>query len=101
MSEEHRWYDIKVVSLVSTFVGAEPSQQVEKWSKKETGRKNITCYKIISVYNRHMGGVDTLDSLLSLYWIRIRSKEYYFFHFLDTTGECLAAVPQSFEAREQ
>lgn len=51
-----RWYDNKVVSLLSTFVGAEPAQQVQRWSKKEKVRKDIICPNIISVYNRHMGG---------------------------------------------
>ena len=90
------WYDNKVGSLLSSFVGAEPMQQVQRWSKNENVCKDIICPRIISVYNQHMGGVDTLDSLLGLYWIKIRSKKYYhriFFHFLDlTVVSCLAVV---------
>lgn len=40
------------------------------------------------LYNRHMGGVDLLDSIMGIYKIRLRSKRWpmrLFYHYLDLT----------------
>lgn len=81
-----RWYDNKVVSLLSTFVGVEPLAKVKRWSSRDKATIEIDCPQVIRVYNEHMGGVDLLDSLLGLYRIHIRSKKWYhriFFHLVD------------------
>lgn len=81
-----RWYDNKLVSLLSTFVGSQPVKKVRRWSKAEKQYKEIDCPKVIEVYNRHMGGVDLLDSLMGLYRIHVRSHKWYhrlFFHAVD------------------
>ncbi|KAH8038887.1 hypothetical protein HPB51_003909 [Rhipicephalus microplus] len=44
---------------------------------------------LITIYNKHMGGVDLLDSLSSIYRPYARSKRYYFrvfLHILDLTA---------------
>jgi len=58
-----RWFDNKLVSLFSTFVGAVPIGNARIWFRKENIFKEIARPQIISIYNKHMGGVDTLDSL--------------------------------------
>jgi len=81
-----KWYDNKLVSLVSTFVGSEPVGTVRRWSKSKKMHKEIPCPNTIKTYNKHMGGVDLLDSLMGLYRIHVRSKKYYlriFFHVVD------------------
>jgi hypothetical protein len=81
-----RWYDNKLVSLISTFAGTQPVAKVKRWSKKEKAQLEIDCPNIVGIYNKHMGGVDTLDSIMGLYRIHVRSKKYYhriFFHLLD------------------
>ena len=48
----------------------------------------MPCVKVVHVYNRHMGGVDLLDSLIGLYRTKIRSRKWYhrvFFHLMDLT----------------
>jgi len=72
-----RWFDNKLVSLVSTFVGAVPIGNARRWFRKENVFKEIARPQIISIYNKHMGGVDTLDSLMGLCSITIHSKKYY------------------------
>jgi len=81
-----RWYDNKIVSMLSTFAGVEPVDKVKRWSTRDKKYIEIDRPHVIKVYNEHMGGVDLLDSLLGLYRIRIRSKKWYhrmFFHILD------------------
>ena len=83
-----QWYDNKVVTLLSTFAGSQPLHRVQRFFKSDNTKKDIACPDIVKVYNKHMGGVDLLDSLLGLYRIRTRSKKWYhrlFFHMIDVT----------------
>ncbi|CAK1592174.1 unnamed protein product [Parnassius mnemosyne] len=80
------WYDNKVVNLLSAFVGSEPTSTKTRYFRKDKQYKDITSPQCVDVYNRHMGGVDLLDSLLGLYRIKIRSRQWYkkiFFHLVD------------------
>ncbi|XP_057308993.1 piggyBac transposable element-derived protein 3-like [Hydractinia symbiolongicarpus] len=80
------WFDNKVVTLLSNFVGSEPTRYVKRFSKKENKHIEIPCPNLVTIYNKHMGGVDFLDSLLGYYRNKIRSKKWYhriFFHLID------------------
>ncbi|CAG4938749.1 unnamed protein product [Parnassius apollo] len=80
------WYDNKVVNLLSAFVGSEPTSTKTRYFRKDKQYKDITSPQCVDVYNRHMGGIDLLDSLLGLYRIKIRSRQWYkkiFFHLVD------------------
>ena len=49
----------------------------------------IKCPNVVKHYNKHMGGVDLLDSLLGRHKNRMRSKKWYlrtFYHLLDVTA---------------
>ena len=83
-----RWFDNKAVNLLSTFMGTNPVNEVRCWSTSEKEFKMIKCPNIVKQYNKHMGGVDLLDSLLGLYKTRMKSKKWYhkiFFHLMDMT----------------
>lgn len=57
-----------------------------KDSIKKLSRVPVDCPRVVQVYNRHMGGVDLLDSIIGRYRITMRSKKWYFklfYHFLD------------------
>lgn len=82
------WNDNKVVTLLSTFVGVDPITVISRFSKKEKKMTYIDCPSVIKVYNKHMGGVDLLDSLLGRHKIKMRSRKWYmrlFYHLLDMT----------------
>ncbi|CAG4980485.1 unnamed protein product [Parnassius apollo] len=58
------WKDNKMVTLASTYVGAEPAETTTRYDKKQKKEITIPCPKIIKDYNAHMGGVDLMDSFL-------------------------------------
>lgn len=72
-----------MVTLASTYVGAEPAGTVNRYDKKDKKEITIPCPKIIKDYNAHMGGVDLMDSFLGRYRIRIKSRKWYLRLFYD------------------
>jgi Transposase IS4 len=80
--------DNKAVTLLSTFAGSPPTSEATCWNRKTSAYEKISCPNIVSVYNKHMGGVDLIDLLIGLYRNKIRSKKWYhrlFFHMVDMT----------------
>lgn len=80
------WKDNKQVVLLSTYVGAEPVESIERYDKAEKKKISIDCPKIVKEYNAHMGGVDLMDSFLGRYRIKVKTRKWYmriFYHLLD------------------
>ena len=71
------WYDNRIVNFLSSFAGGQPAYEVTRWSKKLCRYEQVPCPNIVSRYNKHMGGVDLLDSLIGLYRSRLKSKKWY------------------------
>jgi hypothetical protein len=72
--------------LLSTLAGKIPMHQVERYDRKHKKRVTVDCPEIVKAYNKHMGGVDLLDSIMGRNKIKIRSKKWYFrlfYHLLD------------------
>ncbi|CAF4509013.1 unnamed protein product, partial [Didymodactylos carnosus] len=81
-----RWYDNNVVNCLSTLYGCHPINLVQRWSPKEKKYIQITQPGVVKSYNQHMGGVNLIAMLISLYRINIRSQKYYLkiiFHLID------------------
>lgn len=81
-----KWYDNKIVNMLSTFAKANPVSTVSRYDSKQRCKIDVQCPDIIKLYNSSMGGVDLADCLISLYRINIRSKKYYhrlIFHMID------------------
>lgn len=57
------WKDNKYVTLISSFAGTRPEALVKRYDRKQQKTIDVKCPYIIQQYNRHMGGVDLLDSL--------------------------------------
>ncbi|XP_050502828.1 piggyBac transposable element-derived protein 2-like [Diabrotica virgifera virgifera] len=72
-----KWYDNKPVHLLSSFVGTYPTSQVQRWDKAKKETILVECPNIVTFYNKCMGGVDLMDSLMALYRTKIRSKKWY------------------------
>ncbi|KAH9632995.1 hypothetical protein HF086_000355 [Spodoptera exigua] len=60
-----KWYDNKVVTLVSSFVDSHPKEKIKRYSKETKSRVDVDCPQIVKQYNAHMGGVDLADMSVS------------------------------------
>ena len=47
-------------------MGPELGDPVKRWDGKEKKMIEVQCPEIINQYNKHMGGVDLCDMLMSL-----------------------------------
>lgn len=82
------WKDNKQVLLLSTYVGSQPIENIDRFDKKQKRTVQISCPRVVKEYNAHMGGVDLMDSYLGRYRIRIKSRKWttrLFYHLLDMT----------------
>lgn len=82
------WKDNKIVTLASTFAGIQPETDVRRWDKQNSRYVSIKRPNVVGEYNRHMGGVDLIDSIMGIYKIQLRSKRWQirlFYHYLDLT----------------
>jgi len=71
-----KWFDNKPVTLMSSFVGIGPEGVVRQWSKKDGEYIEIKCPKIVQEYNKHMGGVNMSDRLISYYRMNTRTRKW-------------------------
>ncbi|KAG5877705.1 hypothetical protein JTB14_021669 [Gonioctena quinquepunctata] len=71
------WFELKNVLLASTGLHVEPRDKCERWSKKELENIVIPRPNIINEYNSRMGGIDSIDRMISYYRISTtRTKKW-------------------------
>ena len=74
-----KWFDNRSVHLISTYAGVEEPRQIQRYDRKSKEYVSITCPEIITEYNAFMGGIDLMDSLVSLYKYKFRSIRWPMF----------------------
>ncbi|XP_053603783.1 LOW QUALITY PROTEIN: piggyBac transposable element-derived protein 2-like [Plodia interpunctella] len=84
-----KWFDNKQVTLVSSYTDAYPLEKIKRCCKESKGRVDVTCPQIVKHYNRHMGGVDLADMLISLYRTGIKSHRWYMNFFSQLLDICI------------
>ena len=72
-----RWKKNKVVTVLSSNYGLNPTTKTKRYIKKNKGRVYIEQPQCIKKYNERMGGVDRLDQNTSMYMIAHRSKKWW------------------------
>ena len=72
------WKDGKPVYVASNKFSAEDNEPARRWSRTDKKYVAIDRPAVIDMYNKHMGGVDLLDSMVSLYRIPIRKRKWWF-----------------------
>lgn len=81
-----KWFDKKPVMLCSSKLGIEPHDKCKRWSKKDRKYVEIPRPLIVKEYNTNMGGIDLIDSMISYYRIKSRTKKWTvktILHFFD------------------
>ena len=58
--------------------GLLPMRKAERYCASEKKKASINVPCAIQEYNRHMGGVDSMDENIARYRIAIRGKKWYF-----------------------
>lgn len=87
-----RWFDNRKVDLISSCIGTEPVAHVSRYDKKKKEIVKVPCPAIVHEYNKHMGGVDLLDSLTSLYKYSIKSRRWYLYIFFHTVNMAVVSA---------
>ena len=72
-----RWKDNKVVTVISSKYGLNPTAKTKRYIKEKKDRVDIEQSQCIKKYNERMGGVDRLDQNLARYMIAHRSKKWW------------------------
>ena len=72
-----KWKDCNTVCLASNFETTTPVSKCKRWSKGAKEKIEVNQPKMITAYNKHMGGVDLLDKIVGLYRVRIYFKKWY------------------------
>lgn len=84
-----RWHDNKTVTLISSYVGAEPVGKIKRYCKEARGKRDVDCPHIVKLYNKHMGGVDLADMLIALYRTPYKSRKWYLAIFVQMIDICM------------
>lgn len=84
-----KWHDNKVVTLISSFVDSHPIEKIRRYSKEDKARVDVDCPQLVRHYNKHMGGVDLADMLISLYRIPFKSRRWYLGIFSQLLDMCI------------
>lgn len=72
-----RWVDSGIVTLLSTYAGVEPIDQVERWDQGEKKVVKIDRPFCVATYNKFMGGVDLADRMVAHYPHTLKNKKFY------------------------
>ncbi|KAG6458350.1 hypothetical protein O3G_MSEX010814 [Manduca sexta] len=84
-----RWNDNKAVTFISSFVAIEPIEKIRRYSKDAKAKIDVQCPQNVRQYNRHMGGVDLSDMLISLYKTPFKSRRWYLAIFAQIIDICI------------
>ncbi|KTF95432.1 hypothetical protein cypCar_00001006 [Cyprinus carpio] len=79
-----KWYDNRAITLVSSFAGPEPVQKIQHWDKATKTIIDVERPYIVGTYNKHMGGVDLLDSFAPKNKFPMKSHRWYIYIFWHT-----------------
>ncbi|XP_035219673.1 piggyBac transposable element-derived protein 3-like [Stegodyphus dumicola] len=67
-----------MTTFVSNHETIDPISEVKRWSRTEKKDIQVPQPKLISEYNKYVGGVDKMDWNVQKYRIRIRRKKWHF-----------------------
>ena len=68
----------------SHFTGPEPVQKIQRWDKATKTIIDVERPYIVGTYNKHMEGVDLLNSFAAKYKFPMKSRHWYMYIFWHT-----------------
>lgn len=71
-----KWMDNKSVLMISTAFGSEPQEIIKRWDKTNKKHIDVTCPKVVRIYNKKMGGVDVCDQMIEYYRSFFKTKKW-------------------------
>ena len=74
-----RWMDSSTGQFASNFVGIEPMGTLNRWVSHGREKTDIVCPKVVTMYNKSMGGVDLADMLIALYRRQRKTTHWYWY----------------------
>lgn len=77
------WNDNSHVTVISNVHTDLPCVAVKRWNPGTKTYITVNRPNCITEYNKHMGGVDSLDALVSVYRIDVRGKKWYWHHYIN------------------
>ena len=83
-----KWYDNTPVSIATNYSSVYPVGNTTKHSHKLKKKITIKIPKVVSEYNKSMGGVDLSDKQVTLYRTRIGGKKWWFPTFTQIRRSC-------------
>ncbi|KAF9422075.1 hypothetical protein HW555_002096, partial [Spodoptera exigua] len=75
--------------MIASFVASEPVEKIRRYCKDAKCKIDVQCPQIVRQYNKHMGGVDLADMLISLYKTPFKSRRWYLAIFSQMLDICV------------
>ena len=91
------WNENGPVTSFSNVHANFPYTQVKRWDSSQRNYIKINRPNCITEYNKHMGGVDSLDAHVSVYRIDVRGKKWYWPHYINTIDVLKSAAFKVFK----
>ena len=101
-----RWNDSKVFNFAHTTGSAEPTTKVQRYYCDKDNRCHkveIDMPSVVGKYNKCMGGIDKMDSIIGMYPCKLKVKRWpmnIFWHSIDLTmGNAWLLYQQDYKRR--
>jgi len=87
-----KWHDNQCVSVATNYDSVSDLGKVKRWSAAAKSMVELPQPTVVNSYNRHMGGVDILDSFMANYRPTFRSKKWWWPLFLNGVNMLVVAA---------
>ena len=72
-----KWNDNSIVTVATNNGTVQPLASAKRYNRKEKRSVSVPQPRVISEYNKNMGGVDLHDNDIANYRIRVRGKKWW------------------------
>ena len=80
------------VTMLSNYIGPYPLEKVDRHSRKDQRKVQVSRPSLIKTYNNAMGGVNLVDAAVGTYGSQIKGKKWWWPHLTVTLGVLVGAA---------